>query len=80
MGIGIFIAGVIVGWINPIEGPLDWTYDEYASRPAHKTSSRVAPIPIEQKLPILWLFIDEDELFPSSSIIQGVVMEENKEE
>lgn len=79
LNILIFIIGLILGWLNPIEGPLDWTYDEYASQPAHK-SHNVAPLISKEKLPILWLFIDEDELFPSSSIIQGVVMEENKEE
>ena len=58
----IFIAGVIVGWLNPIEGPLDWTYDEYASRPAHKSPVRVAPKQ-EEKNPFIWFFEEEEELY-----------------
>lgn len=77
LNILIFIIGLILGWLNPIEGPLDWTYDEYASQPAHK-SHNVAPLISKEKLPILWLFIEEDETLPSSSIIEGVVMEENE--
>lgn len=40
--IGVFFLGVLIGWLNPIEGPLDWTYDEYASQPAHRKHSGVA--------------------------------------
>jgi hypothetical protein len=59
LGAGLFILGVFVGWLNPIEGPLDWTYDEYASQPAHKYPSRVAPI---QKLNTnVEEIIDEDD-------------------
>ena len=47
-----FIIGIIVGWLNPIEGPLDWTYDDYASQKAHKSPFKVAP-PIEEKKPTL---------------------------
>ena len=33
----------ILGWLNPIEGPFDWTYDKYASQPAHKHPQKYAP-------------------------------------
>lgn len=71
-GIGIFILGVIVGWLNPIEGPLDWTYDEYASQPAHKSPVTVAPPPQKEKIPIIWLFEEEEELPVVPKIIQEV--------
>ncbi len=60
-GTGLFIIGLIVGWLNPIEGPLDWTYDEYASRPAHKSPVKAAP-PSEEKeeIPFIWIFEDEN--------------------
>lgn len=77
LNILIFIIGLVLGWLNPIEGPLDWTYDEYASQPAHKAHS-VAPAVSKEKLPILWLFIEEDETLPSSSIIEGAIMEEDE--
>ena len=54
----VFMAGVIIGWVNPIEGPLDWTYDEYASQPAHKYPSKVAPLQKEKKV----IELDEDEV------------------
>ena len=69
-GILIFIAGVIVGWLNPIEGPLDWTYDEYASRPAHKSPTRVVP-PSKERPLFIWFF-DEEEEETVSPIIQAV--------
>lgn len=57
------MLGVIVGWLNPIEGPLDWTYDEYASQPAHKYPTKVAPIEkTEEELPEWLLEADEDEV------------------
>ena len=40
-GLIIFMVGVLIGWLNPIEGPLDRTYDEYSSK---KYPSKVAPI------------------------------------
>ena len=56
--IGVFILGVVVGWLNPIEGPLDWTYDEYSSQPAHKSPVKAAPA---QKKEIEIPIFDEDE-------------------
>lgn len=49
----IFMLGIIVGWLNPIEGPLDWTYDDYASQPAHRSPSKVAPPQKEYKEDII---------------------------
>lgn len=68
LGLGIFMAGVVVGWLNPVEGPLDWAYDDYASHPAHKTPSKVAPIPNKEKPLLIWFFEDEEE----NSMIQSV--------
>ena len=59
-GILIFIAGLIIGWLNPIEGPLDWTYDEYASRPAHKSPVKAAPAQKEDKSSFIWFLEDEE--------------------
>ena len=44
-----FSIGIIVGWLNPIEGPLDWTYDSYASQKAHKSPYKSAPAIEEEK-------------------------------
>lgn len=30
------IIGLLLGWIFPVEGPIDYVYDDYASQPAHK--------------------------------------------
>ena len=30
----IAILFLLIGWLCPIEGPLDWTYDKYAKQPA----------------------------------------------
>ena len=46
IGIVTFIAIIIafiLGWVFPIEGPLDYLYDQYASQPAHKHPSSYAP-------------------------------------
>ena len=56
----IFTFGVIIGWLNPIEGPLDWTYDEYASQPAHKSPAKVAPL-IKENPIYIWFFIKEED-------------------
>ena len=67
---GIFFLGVLTGWLNPIEGPLDWTYDDYASQPAHKKyPTKVAPI---QKIEKELMDIPEEEeenQFPEVTII-----------
>ena len=54
------LIGIIIGWLNPIEGPLDWTYDKYSSQPSHKSPERVAPIIKENPL-FIWLFEEEEE-------------------
>ena len=67
---GIFFLGVLTGWLNPIEGPLDWTYDDYASQPAHKKyPTKVAPM---QKIEKELMDIPEEEeenQFPEVTII-----------
>ena len=57
----LFLAGVMVGWLNPIEGPLDWTYDEYASQPAHKSPVKAAPV-TKEKPEFIWWFDEEEEI------------------
>ena len=74
-GILIFMAGIIVGWLNPIEGPLDWTYDEYASQPAHKSPVKAAPA-IKEKPLFIWWFEEEEEEMSPPEIIQNVQEEE----
>jgi len=39
----LVIFGFILGWIFPVEGPIDYVYDKYASAPAHKRPVVVAP-------------------------------------
>ena len=58
---GVFTLGLIIGWLNPIEGPLDWTYDEYSSQPAHKSPVKAAPKQKEIK-DILIIEDEEDEI------------------
>lgn len=48
-GAGLFFLGLFIGWLNPIEGPLDWTYDEYASQPSIKTQRHSISAP--KKIP-----------------------------
>lgn len=42
--IGIALLGFILGWVFPVEGPIDYVYDEYASQPAHKSPTKAAPL------------------------------------
>lgn len=74
-GILIFVLGVIVGWLNPIEGPLDWTYDEYASQPAHKSPVSAAPAQ-KKETPFFWWFFDEEEEELETPVIIQAVDEE----
>lgn len=57
----LVILAFIIGWLFPVEGPLDWTYDKYASQPAHyrpqRAPTRVAPMP----KPVKEIFIDLNE-------------------
>ena len=39
----LVIFGFILGWIFPVEGPIDYVYDKYASAPAHKRPVVAAP-------------------------------------
>lgn len=52
----------LLGWLFPVEGPLDFIYDKYASQPAHfqptkKVPTRVAPVPKKEIL----IDLNEDE-------------------
>ena len=42
------LIGFLVGWINPVEGPIDFIYDNYASQPAHRRPSVSAPLQPKQ--------------------------------
>ena len=42
--LGILALGIFLGWIFPVEGPLDYLYDDYASQPAHKNPTKAAPL------------------------------------
>ena len=35
VAISLLALGIVCGWLFPVEGPYDYLYDEYASRPAH---------------------------------------------
>ena len=68
-----FSLGLLWGWLYPVEGPLDWTYDEYASYPAHcKGPSRVAP-PIREEKEIEEVEFEEDLLYNSIEEEDGVI-------
>ena len=59
------IIGLFLGWLYPIEGPLDWTYDNYASRPSQKTqrAQRVAPKQEIKEDPAIEIDLDNEQLF-----------------
>ena len=42
--LGCALLGFILGWIFPIEGPIDYVYDDYASQPAHRSPKKAAPL------------------------------------
>lgn len=72
IGLFTFSLGLILGWLNPIEGPLDWTYDAYASQPAHyKGPHRAAP-PIKQEK-------EEIDFEAEESNIYTITIEEDEE-
>ena len=52
-GAGLFFLGLFIGWLNPIEGPLDWTYDEYASQPSIKTQRSSVAAPKQVNIPVI---------------------------
>lgn len=51
---GISLLGFFLGWLFPVEGPIDYLYDNYASRPAIKRPSKccAAPLPAPKKTEI----------------------------
>ena len=57
------IIGFFIGWLNPVEGPYDYLYDNYASQPAHKRPVSVTPEAREQlTVSITDLSLDDLEL------------------
>ena len=59
------LIGFLIGWLNPVEGPFDYVYDEYAAQPAHK---RPPTVPVQKEkddkftISITDLSIDDLEL------------------
>lgn len=49
LAVPILVFAFLLGWLFPVEGPYDYLYDEYASQPAHKQPSGIAP-PINKQL------------------------------
>lgn len=39
--LAIIILGFLLGWIFPVEGPIDYVYDQYATQPAHRHPASV---------------------------------------
>ena len=54
----IILLGFILGWIFPIEGPLDWVYDDYEAQHTKKVPQKAAP---PKKIPV-YLIINAEEL------------------
>lgn len=42
--LGFVVLGFLLGWVFPVEGPIDYVYDNYASQPAHKNPKKYAPL------------------------------------
>ena len=45
----VLIVGIFFGWVCPIEGPVDYLYDNYASQPAINRLSKGVPAPLPKK-------------------------------
>ena len=45
----VLVVGIFLGWVCPIEGPIDYLYDNYASQPAIKRPSKGVPAPLPKK-------------------------------
>lgn len=53
--------GIFIGWVCPIEGPIDYVYDNYASQPALKRPHRGVPAPAPKKTEIFEDFNEDGE-------------------
>lgn len=77
---GILFLGILIGWINPIEGPLDWTYDEYASQlsvKSQKAALRASPSQeIKSRLFEECLEDDEDVLTLFEVTLEGEICQD----
>ena len=59
--VAVLIVGVILGWLCPIEGPIDYMYDNYASQPAINRPHRGVPAPAPKKVEIFEDFNEDGE-------------------
>lgn len=57
----ILLLGILLGWVFPVEGPLDWTYDKYASKPAIHQPAKKFPTRVAPPQPVKEVFIDLNE-------------------
>lgn len=42
----------LLGWLFPVEGPVDYVYDKYAKNPAIKRPNKCCPAPMPKKTEI----------------------------
>ena len=57
--LGIALLSFVIGWVFPVEGPLDSTYDDFIKVKKSKQKGVAAPIKKPQKEIIV---MDEDEI------------------
>lgn len=55
----VLVFGIFLGWLCPIEGPVDYLYDSYASQPANKRPSKGIAAPAPEKENRLIININE---------------------
>ena len=57
----VLIVGIFFGWVCPIERPIDYLYDNYASQPAISRPSKGVPAPAPKKVEIFEDFNEDGE-------------------
>lgn len=57
----VLIVGIFFGWVCPIEGPIDYLYDSYASQPAINRPSKGVTAPAPKKTEIFEDFNEDGE-------------------
>lgn len=55
------IIGMILGWLNPKEGPFDYLYDEYSNHPALHRPHRGCPAPAPKQTQVYEDFNEDGE-------------------
>lgn len=50
--IGLVASSFFLGWLFPVEGPIDYVYDNYASKPAIHKPSKCCAAPAPKKTEI----------------------------